>query len=356
VGTLLEDIGLVRRFAPLVMVLGHGSHSANNPYTAAYNCGACGGGQGGPNARAFAAMANRPGVRALLQQRGIHIPDSTWFIGAYHDTADDRVDVYDLVDLPDAHKSAMERAFALFREARERNAHERCRRFESADLGLSQARALHHVEARAEDLAQPRPELGHATNAVCFVGRRRWSRGLFLDRRAFLQSYDPDGDPDGEVLGRILAAVGPVGAGISLEYFFSFLDPERYGADTKLPQNPAGYLGLMDGAASDLRTGLPWQMVEIHEPVRLLFVIETTPAAFLAIMEKNATIKVMVEKEWVQVAVMDPATGALSVYHAPGGFEPYTAQAGPLPRAASSKEWYAGWRDHLEFAEITAAV
>ena len=33
----------------------------------------------------------------------------------------------------------------------------------------------------------------------------------------------------------------------------------------------------MDGAASDLRTGLPWQMVEIHEPVRLLFIIETTP-------------------------------------------------------------------------------
>ena len=29
----------------------------------------------------------------------------------------------------------------------------------------------------------------------------------------------------------------------------------------------------MDGAASDLRTGLPWQMVEIHEPVRLLFVV-----------------------------------------------------------------------------------
>ncbi|MEY4198507.1 MAG: hypothetical protein RLZZ265_247, partial [Verrucomicrobiota bacterium] len=104
-----------------------------------------------------------------------------------------------------------------------------------------------------------------------------------------------------------------------------------------------------------LRTGLPWQMVEIHEPVRLLFVVETTAAAFLAIMEKNPAIKAMVANLWVQVAVMDPATGALSVYH-PGGFEPYVSQAGPLPTAASSREWYTGWRDHLEFAEIKPAA
>ena len=34
----------------------------------------------------------------------------------------------------------------------------------------------------------------------------------------------------------------------------------------------AGLLGVMDGAQSDLRTGLPWQMVEIHEPTRLAIV------------------------------------------------------------------------------------
>ena len=37
----------------------------------------------------------------------------------------------------------------------------------------------------------------------------------------------------------------------------------------------------MDGAASDLRPGLPWQMVEIHEPMRILFVVETTPEVAL---------------------------------------------------------------------------
>jgi uncharacterized protein YbcC (UPF0753/DUF2309 family) len=35
------------------------------------------------------------------------------------------------------------------------------------------------------------PELGHATVAAAFVGRRTMSRGAFFDRRVFLISYDP---------------------------------------------------------------------------------------------------------------------------------------------------------------------
>src|SRR5690606_762027 len=103
----------------------------------------------------------------------------------------------------------------------DRNAHERCRRFQSAPLGLTFSAARRHVEGRAEDLAQTRPELGHATNAIAIVGRRARTRGLFLDRRAFLTSYDPaTDDAEGTVLERVLQAVVPVCAGINLEYFF----------------------------------------------------------------------------------------------------------------------------------------
>ena len=98
------------------------------------------------------------------------------------------------------------------------------------------------------------------------------TRGLFLDRRAFLVSYDATQDPADESLAALMAAVVPVCAGISLEYYFSFVDNDRYGCGTKLPHNVTGLVGVMDGHASDLRTGLPWQMVEIHEPVRILFV------------------------------------------------------------------------------------
>ncbi len=74
----------------------------------------------------------------------------------------------------------------------------------------------------------------------------------------------------------------PVVAGISLEYYFSYVDPTGYGCGTKLPHNVTSLLGVMDGAQSDLRTGLPWQMVEIHEPTRLAIVVEGTPRSRVA--------------------------------------------------------------------------
>jgi hypothetical protein len=49
--------------------------------------------------------------------------------------------------------------------------------------------------------------------------------------------------------------------------------------------------------------------------------------------------------------VIDPGTRALSVFE-DGEFRPYKPQTSMLPRAASSVDWYRGWRDHLEFAEI----
>jgi uncharacterized protein YbcC (UPF0753/DUF2309 family) len=107
----------------------------------------------------------------------------------------------------------------------------------------------------------------------------------------------------------------------------------------------------MDGAASDLRTGLPWQMVEIHEPVRLLFIIETTREAMLRIMERNEGLGRLCRNDWVRLAVLHPETRELSFFQG-GEFHDYRPQAALLPRAASSVDWYRGWRDHLDFAEI----
>src|SRR5262249_28777106 len=106
--------------------------------------------------------------------------------------------------------------------------------------------------------------------------------------------------------------------------------------------------------ASDLRTGLPWQMVEIHEPVRLLFVIETTAEAMLRLIHRDGAIGRLVRNRWVHLAVQDPHTGRLRLYR-DGAFREYRPRAAHLPHPDSSVDWYRGWRDHLEFAEIGGA-
>jgi uncharacterized protein YbcC (UPF0753/DUF2309 family) len=357
VNGFLRAIGLTANFAPLVVIVGHGSNSPNNPHLAAYDCGACSGRHGGANARVFAALANRPEVRALLAVRGIVITPSTWFVGAEHNTCDEAVDWYDSDSdaVPQSHRQALADLRRDTTEALRLYAVERCRRFASAPRKPSPEKGLRHLVNRRHDIAQPRPELGHATIAAAFIGRRAMSRGVFFDRRVFLISYDPVQDADGRILEATLLTAGPVGAGISLEYYFSTVDNEGFGCGTKIMHNLAGLLGVMEGANSDLRTGLPQQMIEIHEAMRLLVVVEQTTDVLSALYQRQPALQELIGNGWIVLAAKHPESAEIQLFDPAQGWQVWSESGAdpddttqqPLAEVERSLDWFSGQSEPL---------
>ncbi len=307
----LVNHGMEKGLSDLVYLIAHGSSSANNPHHGAHDCGACSGRPGAVNARVFAFMANHRGVRKMLAKRGLVIEDRTHFLGAMHDTASDEIRYYDRSKMSDFHYKKHEVLKQKIEDALDFNAIERSRRFASIDSTQPIKSVRNEIKKRSVSYFEPRPELGHGTNALCFVGSRRMVSDLFLDRRAFHQTYDHSKDLDGSILKQVLGPLPVVCGGINLEYYFSRMDIEKMGAGTKLPHHVLGLFGVTNSADGDLRPGLPLQMVENHDPVRLLMIIEQEPRLVLNVLRSNPANHDWFLKGWIHLVAISPVDNRL---------------------------------------------
>ena len=301
--TILKAMSLTARFAPIVLIAGHGASVTNNPHASGLNCGACGGYSGEVNARLLAGLLNDRAVRTGLAERGIHIPTNTVFVAALHDTTTDRVTLY-VADLGEAVPAGLSQVRNWLDSASALTRAERATR-------LPHAAGPADIARRAHDWAEVRPEWGLAGCKAFIAAQRHRTDGCALDGRAFLHDYDwrKDEVNDFAVLELILTAPVVVASWISLQYYGSTVAPAVFGAGNKLLHNVVGGIGVLEGSSGNMRAGLAWQSVHDgeqlrHEPLRLSVCIEGPVDAVTAILEKHPQVRALFDNRWLHLFVI----------------------------------------------------
>lgn len=303
---VLHAMGIDRRLAPLVVLVGHGSQSANNAHAAALDCGACCGQTGEVNARVLAQLMNDPAVRAELAERGIDVPAETVFVAALHNTTTDEIEGSDLDLLGPAALARWSRLQVVFGQASDLVRRERAGRL-GLDPHTGHAQLLESLRERANDGAQTRPEWGLAGNAAFIIAPRQRSLGARLDGRCFLHDYDAAADADGSVLELLMTAPMLVTHWINWQYHASTCDPTHLGCGNKVLHNVVGgHIGVFEGNGGDLRIGLAKQSLHdgqrwMHEPLRLTVIIDAPGEAIERVIGRHATVRQLLDNGWLHL-------------------------------------------------------
>jgi uncharacterized protein YbcC (UPF0753/DUF2309 family) len=302
----LKAMSLTDDFAKFVLIAGHGSTTVNNPYATGLDCGACGGHTGEANAKVAAAVLNNHEVRNMLASENIQIPEGTTFLACLHNTTTDEFTIYNESDVPDSNLGDLAVLKEMLKKAGKRARAERSLRMAiSTDSNVDNA-----VMARSKDWAQVRPEWGLAGCSAFVVASRNRTKGLDLGGKSFLHSYNWKEDTDFSVLELIMTAPMVVTSWISLQYYASTVDNKVYGSGNKTLHNVTAGIGVLEGYAGDLRTGLPIQSVHDgvnfqHEPLRLKVIIEAPIDAINSVLKKHESVRNLCDNGWLFILALN---------------------------------------------------
>jgi uncharacterized protein len=302
---VLTTLGITQ-FAPLVLLVGHGSQSHNNAHAAGLECGACCGQTGEVNARILASLLNDTVLRDGLRQRGFDVPEATRFVAALHNTTTDEFEAFELDLLPAEAHARFERLRAVLEQAGDQVRRERAARI-GLDAREPAPALLRQLRRRANDGAQTRPEWGLANNAALLIAPRTRSRGAFLQGRVFMHDYDAERDLDGSVLELLMTAPMVVANWINWQYHASTCAPDRLGSGNKTLHNVVGgTIGVFEGNGGDLRIGLPRQSVHdgsrwIHEPLRLTVVVDAPEDRIERVLAAHENVANLVRNRWLHL-------------------------------------------------------
>ena len=171
------------------------------------------------------------------------------------------------------------------------------------------------IRSRGHDIAQVRPEWALANNAALVAAPRSRTAGLKLDGRVFLHEYDPAADPSSAILTAILTAPVVVASWINLQYYGSRTNPETLAAGNKTIHQVVAGLGVIEGNAGDLRSGLPLQSIHdgkkfVHEPRRLTVVIESESDKIDAVLNANPAVRDLFDHQWIHLIVITGNTAS----------------------------------------------
>lgn len=303
----LHTTGLSKQFASMVLFVGHGSSSVNNPHAAGLECGACGGHSGDINALVAANICNNPEIRKALRSKGVEIPEETIFLAGLHDTTTDQISILNAHLVTDSHRDEFNRLTEKLTLASELTRQERSYRL-TAPLEQS-AKSL---PDRSKDWAQVRPEWGLAGCNSFVIAPRNKTKNLNLEGKTFLHDYHFREDHDLKILETIVTAPMIVTTWINLQYYASTVDNKRFGAGDKTIHNVTAGIGVLEGSSGDLRIGLPLQSVHTgidfeHLPQRLNVFIDAPVEAINKILAKHPSVRNLFDNKWIHLFRLDNA-------------------------------------------------